>query len=412
MSITKKGKKYYLGKPDKREIPRFSLSTIVSMDSSKWDLELSMPVNAPEMEKLLDKFQGQVLEDNPFFGKTFLTAAFSRMNTRETSLLTVWETVDSQKYLRMYFPVVRERMGIPGRKTLRCWSHDYAPLGVPIICRDDAGEVIDRFLQLLNQAEFPGISSLVFRDIPLNGIFATRIREILHESNMLFRQVAITDRAVLQRNLINRSQNILDINSKMRRNYRRQLRRLSDNGDLQLERVENYQDVILRFEEFLLLESSGWKKRRRTSMLTIKQTAAFARQAVTELSKFGESSIYSIRLDGKSVASLIMIKSNGTYFPWKIAIDENFSRFSPGALLMFRVSESLENDDNFVRADSLAASSSQLVNPIWKQRIELGLLILPVGSPSNRAIGKLSKAITRKERLRNFSKKLLKIKSH
>jgi hypothetical protein len=412
MSFIKQEKKYYLGKPDKREIPRFNLSTIVSMDASKWELELSMPVNAPEMEKLLNKFQGQVLEENPFFGKIFLTAAFSRMNTHETSLLTVWETIDSQKILRMYFPVVRERMGVPGKKTLRCWSHDYAPLGVPIICREDAGEIIDRFLQLLNQADFPGISTLVFKDIPLKGIFATRIREILYECDMPYRQVITTDRAVLQRSLINRSQNILDINSKMRRNYRRQLRRLSDNGELQLERVDNYQDVILRFEEFLLLESSGWKKRQRTSMLTIKQTAAFARQAVTELSNFGESSIYSIRLDGKSVASLIMLRSNGTYFPWKIAIDENYSRFSPGALLMFSVSEALDDDDDFVRADSLAASSSQLVNPIWKQRIELGYLILPVGPSSNSAIGQLSKAIARKEKLRVFAKKLLNIKSH
>ncbi len=412
MSFIKQEKKYYLGKPDKREIPRFILSSIAPMDSSKWNLELSMPANAPEMEKLLDKFQGQALEDNPFFGKTFLTAAFSRMNTHETSLLTVWETIDSQKFLRMYFPVVRERMGLPGKKTLRCWSHDYAPLGVPIICREDAGEIIDRFLQLLIQAKFPGISTLVFKDIPLSGIFATRIREILYECDIPYQQVATTDRAVLQRNLTNRSPNILDINSKMRRNYRRQLRRLGDSGDLQLERVDNYQDVILRFEEFLLLESSGWKKRQRTSMLTIKQTAAFARQAVSELSKLGESAIFSIRINNKSVASLIMIRSNGTYFPWKIAIDENYSHYSPGALLMFRISEALDDDPDFIRADSLAASSSQLVNPIWKQRIVLGSLILPVGSPSNSAIDQLSRAIDRKEKLRVFIKRLLKIKPH
>jgi|GEM_PF-1973444 len=412
MNFIRQEKKYYRGKPDKREIPRFTLSTIISMDSSKWDLELSMPVNAPEMEKLLDKFQGQILEDNPFFGKVFLTAAFSRMNTNETSLLTVWETIDSQKFLKMYFPIVRERLGLPGQKTLRCWSHDYAPLGVPVICREDAGEIIDRFLQLLDQAEFPGVSTLVLKDIPLQGVFATRIREILDENDRPYRQVATTDRAILERKQNNQSGSILDINSKKRRNYQRQMRRLSENGELQLEKVDNYQDVILRFEEFLLLESSGWKKRQRTSMLTIKQTAAFARQAVTELSKFGESAIYSIRLDDRSVASLVMLMSNGTYFPWKIAIDEHYARFSPGALLMYSVSEALADDADFVRADSLASSSSQLVNPIWKQRMEMGALILPVGSSAESTIDQLSKAINRKEKLRTLAKRLLKIKPH
>ncbi len=136
-------KPQYMGLPDKREIARIKLATIAPMDSSKWDLELSKPENGPELASLLDKYRDSCLEENLFFNKSFLAAAFGRMNFVETSLLTVWETIGDERHLRMYFPVVQQRWGFPGQKVWRCWSHDYAPLGVPIVSSHEAGEVLD-----------------------------------------------------------------------------------------------------------------------------------------------------------------------------------------------------------------------------------------------------------------------------
>lgn len=411
MNLISQQTRYVHGRPDNRKVTRVKLATLVPMDSSKWDLELSKPVNAPQMKRILEKYQDQSLETNLFFEKTFLAAAFGRMNTRETNLLTVSETIDSERYLRMYFPVVQERLGIPGNRVWRCWSHDYAPLGVPIVSQHDAGEVLDRFLQLLVQVESSKISTLIFQDIPLDGVFASRLRLAMEDSNTPYCQNPTAERAVLRKNLITRSIDIVNINSKMRRNYRRQQRRLGELGALELECVEGYKDVILRFEEFLLLEASGWKKNKGTSMLTIKQTAAFARQAVTDLAKYDQCAIYSIRLDGQSIASLIMLKSNGAYFPWKIAIDQRYSLYSPGALLMLRACESIGLKPDFIRADSLAGPSNRLVSPLMKQRMELGTLTLPIGNTSLFKVKKVSGAIRRENDLRNWAKKLLRKKS-
>ena len=400
-------KKYIFGEPDKREVSRIKLASITTMDSSKWDLELSKPVNAPEMEKLLALYHGEELECNPFFAKTFLAASFGRMNTNETDLITVWETIDAQRFLRMYFPIVRERVGIPGTKVWRCWSHNYAPLGVPIISNHDAAEILDRFLQLLAQIEHSKFPALVFSDIPLQGAFATNFRQILTNSQTPFIQNMLAKRAILQRNPSLQSKDILEINSKMRRNYRRQLRRLGELGDLELECVSGYKDVILRFEEFMLLEAKGWKGRKGTSMHSIKQTAAFARQAITQSAKDDHCSIYSIRLNNQSITSLIMLDCDGVYFPWKIAFDQNYSLYSPGALLMFKASQAIGMKPDFLRADSLAGPNNQLVNPLWKQRMDLGSLILPIGKTSTSAMQKISNAISRKDKLANRAKKIL-----
>ena len=393
---------------DQRDVPRIKLASIASIDSSKWDLELSNPATAPEMEVLLGKYDGQNIEDNLFFGKTFLTAAFGRMNALETSLLTVWETIDGERRLRMYFPVVSERMGFPGKRVWRCWSHNYAPLGVPIVNLQDAGEVLERFLQLLAAVENRSIPMLVFGDIPLNGITANRLRDMLTDSTTPFGEIKMGQRAALVRNKSALSLSVLDLSSKKRRQLNRQLRRLDELGDFQLEKVDQYKDVILRFEEFLLLEAKGWKGRKGTSMQTIKQTAAFARQAVTDLAKNQKSAIYSMRLDGKSIASLIVLSSNGVYYPWKIAFDQDYARYSPGALLMYNVFEEIGSSKEFIRADSLAGATNQLVNLLWKQKISLGCLVLPVGQQSQRSVDKVANAIKRKFFLSERVKKLLK----
>ena len=403
-----KEKKYVDGKPDKREVSRIKLGSIVSIDSGKWDLELSKPVNAPEMENLLSKYRDKSLEGNFFFEKTFLAAAFARMNTHETSLITVWETLDTERSLRMYFPMVQEKIGFPGIKAWRCWSHDYAPLGVPIVSEVDSGEVIDRFLQLLGQIENSAYCALVFPDIPLKGVFASRLREALEISDTPYCEKLHGARAILKPDKSTSSGVVLDINSKKRRNLQRQLRRLGELGQLELESVKSYKDVILRFEEFLLLEARSWKGNKGTSMHTIKKTAAFARQAVTQSAKENKCTIYSIRLDGNSVASLIMLNSDGVFYPWKIAFDQNFSLYSPGSVLIYLVSKSIGAEPGFVRSDSLAGFKNNLMNPLWKQRMELGSIILPIGNGARSCIENVSGAIERKNKLTILTKQLLK----
>ena len=397
----------FYGEMDKREIPRIKLSSLVPMDSSRWDLELSMPVTSVELEKLLAKYQGDCLEDNLFFENTFLSAAFGRMNKSETSLLTVWETTDSERRLKMYFPIVAEKVGITGTKLWHCWSHDYAPLGVPIVNSEDANEVLARFIQLLGKIENPAFPALMLKDIPIAGKFASELRLELKNSGASYAEFKTNERAVLVRDDNFPSTPLVDISAKKRRQLDRQLRRIGELGEMKLECVDAYTDIILRFEEFLSLESDSWKGRKGTSMHTIKQTAAFARQAVTGLAQNKQCSIYSIRLDGQSIAFLIVLNSNGIFYPWKITFDKNYGQFSPGAVLMYKVSQMLENKSDFTFADSLAGTSNQLVNLLWKKRMDLGSFLLPVGNTPTSQILSYKDKIERQLKIKKFAKRMI-----
>ncbi len=399
--------KFYKGLPDQRAVERTRLASIVPIDSSRWDLELSKPATSPEMMQLLDKFHDKPLEDNLFFDRIFLSAAFGRMDNGNTSLLTVWETIGDERILRMYFPVVPDRAGLFGKKIWRCWSHDFAPLGVPIVSMEDAGEVLDRFLQLIAQIDRKQFTALLFENIPIDGVFADRFREALNSCDFPFRQIEMQERAVLARERNNRSSHVLSLSAKKLRQHGRQQRRLSELGEFELECVTSFSDINLRFEEFLLLEANGWKGRKGTSIQTIKQTAAFARQAVTDLAKSGNCAIYSIRLDGKSIASLIVLKTNNVYLPWKIAFDQAYARFSPGALLMLRVSETITKNKSFLRADSLASPTNNLMNLLWKRRMKIGAIVIPMGNTPATYLDAVALSIRRKNSLKQWAKSLL-----
>ncbi len=143
----------------------------------------------------------------------------------------------------------------------------------------------------------------------------------------------------------------------------------------EFERAERLWDILLRFEEFLVLETRGWKGRKGSSIHVIRKTAAFARQAVGELAAQGRAVIYTLRLDGNAIASLIMLRSANRYYPWKIAFDEQWGAYSPGTQLMLRATRQLLAMPGFEFADSLARETSW-IDPLWPYKFRLATVIV------------------------------------
>ena len=74
-------------------------------------------------------------------------------------------------------------------------------------------------------------------------------------------------------------------------------------------------------------------------------------QAVAARAAAGAARIHSLRVDGRAVASLISFVCGGTAFTWKIAYDEAFARFSPGAQVMLAAIESLLAEPKITRLE-------------------------------------------------------------
>jgi CelD/BcsL family acetyltransferase involved in cellulose biosynthesis len=163
--------------------------------------------------------------------------------------------------------------------------------------------------------------------------------------------------------------------ARRRKEYGRQLRRLANGGRAEQESVADPEAVIAAFDEFLALEAAGWKGAGGTAMAARAETREFAREAVARLAGEGAVRIQALRFEGRMIAGLVSILSGGAAVAWKIAYDESFARFSPGAQVMLDAPVALAKA-GVAHVDSLATADHPLANHVWPDRIAIGTLIV------------------------------------
>lgn len=391
------------GKPE-------AAATVVSQEtigSSQWVLELRDYVHEPELIAALRELAANSGGANPFFEPEFLAASVDRLGDADKKIMLLWEHLGDVATLRLAFPVIEDRVGLPKRRVLRAWSHPYAPLSLPLIDQREADESCRCFAALLARLELPGALPLVFEDFPVADPLADPFLEALRAAGLSLVEAAEKTRAGLPPH----TQLPILTHRRRRKELNRQLRRLADLGQVEYEKVTDFDSIIVRFEEFLLLETRSWKGRKGTSIYVIRKTASFARQAIAALGDRGRAAIYSLRLDGHAIASLIVLRSGGRYYPWKIAFDEHYRAYSPGVHLLLHASADMQAADGFVYADLLAREHSW-ADRLWPEQITLKTLVaaLPGDAHAGEAT-RAAAAIARLTRLKRVVRRLLRLDS-
>ena len=379
---------------------QFILAELGGIDSSAWKLKLVSSITSEHMQSEISRIAASTTPPNPFFDYPFLSAASRRLQPEDAGFLVLTETLGDDEQIRFFAPVASEQIGFPRRKILKVWSHMFAPSSAPLVDEHDKTTTFTRLSELVKLVSAKGHVAIVFEDFLLTSSLAgfrnsnTKLREIS-------RICCHTERAALNpwqgKSYVDKH-----LSPKRRRTLRRNLDKLAELGSIEFEKVTDLSDILVRFEEFLLLETRGWKGRVGTSLHRIKNTAAFARQSVVNMTQWGNCSIYSLRLDGKAVASLIVFETNGYHFPWKIAYDEEFARYSVGNQLVTHFNQAVAQEEGFRGIDSLAAPNNKTANRFWPDRLKMGSLVIGFGHDAARHAEKTSKHLERIHKLKNY----------
>ena len=183
-----------------------------------------------------------------------------------------------------------------------------------------------------------------------------------------------------------------------RKELRRQWARLGEEGVLTTDRLSADADIAPWIEEFLSLESSGWKGANASALASQTDTATFFRAAMRAGHARGRVAITALRLDGRAIAMLITLIAQGSDAPagysFKTAFDEAYARFSPGVLLQ-RESLSLLHERGLAFIDSCAAQDHPMIDSLWRERRAVLTLCLPQPGARNRLIYNGTMAATR-----------------
>ena len=330
---------------------------------------------------------GRSIADNVFFGADFAIPAIDRFGGG-VAIAVATNAAGAPVALA---PFTRTRLGRIA-PAVRLWGHKYAPLGAPLVDGGDAAAALAVLVDGL-APEGSGLG-LIVPDLVADSAIAEALRAVAINDG---RPLAILDDH--RRAMLTRGPATLDPRGALptgkRKEFGRQMRRLAELGPVTIESATDADGVRARFEEFLALEQAGWKGRRGTALASTAADAAFAREAIANLADSGRARIESLRVGDHAVAVLVSLIAGATAYTWKIAYDEAWGRFSPGAQLMLEVPARLFADMSVVRIDSCAAADHPMIDHLWAERVEIATFVL--GPPGGSALHTIGVAAARAE---------------
>jgi hypothetical protein len=187
------------------------------------------------------------------------------------------------------------------------------------------------------------------------------------------------------------------LGAKKLKELRRQRNRLAGHGAIGFEVARTPEDVAAAVENFLKLEASGWKARRGTALVQDSGDARFIRRAATALAETGQCEIVTLRTGDTPVAAAVVLRHQDRAFYFKLGVDERFARFSPGVQLTLDLTRHLCADPAIAMADSTASADHPMINPIWRGRLAIGDVLIPL-RPGDPVVSLIDAAL----RLRKF----------
>jgi CelD/BcsL family acetyltransferase involved in cellulose biosynthesis len=276
----------------------------------------------------------------------------------------------------------------------------YGTLGTPPLDRDMANEAVGR---LLAEARNAGAHALILRDVSLDGAAMNAFGEVLRQDGMRPRNLQSYVRACLDATR-DADELLRDaLGAKKLKELRRQRHRLAEHGAISFDVARRPDDVAAALETFLRLEASGWKARRGTALMQDDGDAGFIRRAVPALAEMGQCEIITLRAGEMPVAAAIVLRHQDRAFYFKLGVDERFAKLSPGVQLTLDLTRHLCADSAIATADSTASADHPMINPIWRGRLAIGDVLIPLRS-GDPVVSLIHAALTLRRQVREFAR--------
>ena len=251
----------------------------------------------------------------------------------------------------------------------------YGTLCTPLLDRDAAE---DAAAGLTTQARKAGAHALILRDVSLDGAAMKAFTESSRQDGMRPLLLQSHVRACLD--ATGDAEEVLReaLGPKKLKELRRQRNRLAEHGAIRFDIARTPQDVAAAVETFLQLEASGWKAKRGTALMQDDGDAGFVRRATLALAERGQCEIVTLRAGDTPVAAAIVLRHQDRAFYFKLGVDEQFAKLSPGVQLTLDLTRHLCADPAIAMADSTASPDHPMINPIWRGRVAIGDVLIPL----------------------------------
>lgn len=251
----------------------------------------------------------------------------------------------------------------------------YGTLCTPLL---DRAHAEDAAQSLMNEARKAGAHALILRDVWLSGAAMKAFTQALRQQEL--RPIVLHSHLRACLDARRGADDVLRdaLSAKKLKELRRQRNRLAEHGDVRFTVARGVEEVSRAVEVFVALEASGWKGERGTALRQDQGDLSFIRNATRGLAETGQCEIVTMYAGDTPVAAAVVLRHLDRAFYFKLGIDEAFSKFSPGVQLTLDLTRHLCTDAVIATADSTASADHPMINPIWRGRLKMGDVIIPL----------------------------------
>jgi GNAT acetyltransferase-like protein len=290
------------------------------------------------------------------------------------SALSAWSDASSARLIGLV-PVISMwrayKIPLPALVT----ADPYGTLCTPALDREMPEDAV---IRLMREARKAGAHALILRAVSLDGPAMKTFTDVLQQGGMRPLVLESHVRACLDATK-DADELLRDaLGPKKLKELRRQRNRLAEHGAVRFEVARTPEQIAAAVENFLVLEASGWKAKRGTALLPHVGDASFVRRATLALAETGQCEIITLHAGDTPVAGAVVLRHQDRAFYFKLGVDERFAKLSPGVQLTLDLTRHLCADPAIAMADSTANPDHPMINPIWRGRLAIGDVLIPL----------------------------------
>lgn len=324
-----------------------------------------------------DDLVATAVTPNPFYEPQALLAAREHLDSK-VELVCVWEANPLPKQpaiLTGLFPLLREPTfkGLP-LPTLRTWRHLYAYQGTPLLRAGHTTKTLSAFLDWLPST---GASMFVWDTIVSETGFRHALTDAFQRRKVLTFEDERHTRAMFRPAKDADTFIAKAIGGKKQKELRRQLRRLNEVEPVTFEKTL---EVDRWIDLYMELEARGWKGGAGTSLKEDPKAASMFRALLHGAHARERLDLWMMTQPSRPlpIAMKCNLRSGEGAIAFKIAYDEELAKFSPGVLLEMEHIAWMHEPGAPAWIDSGAAARHPMINGLWRDRMGLETLAMPI----------------------------------
>jgi Acetyltransferase (GNAT) domain len=328
-------------------------------------IDLPNPDIGPHWDDLVRR-----ASSNVFMNPAALQAACAT-NFAQIRMLLAWDEGEGARKLAGVWALRLRKVAPFWPMVLEGLPYNYAFLSSPVVDPAHVNEVIPAFFAAIEKSpELPDVVSLHSLDAESPSYPA------------IMRELAVRGAAPLllsetARPFVTREFGVKRSGS-TRKKLRQDWNRLTALGAVEVVNDRTPEGAEQAFESFLALEKASWKGDEGTALLSDPHDAVFVRRLLQNLAGQGSASVALLRVNGEAVAAQVLMYCGSTAYTWKTAFSANYGKYSPGALLIDKITEELFAGPDIQAINSCAAEASFMAQ-LWAGRRTMVDMLIDVG---------------------------------